>query len=356
MNLSFACTRLAPSPTGSLHLGHARTFLITWWLARSAGARVLLRMEDLDRRRAKPETVQQTYDDLRWLGMDWDAGPREAADGQRCSAADDDVYVQSQRGGVYSSALDALWRQRCIYPCTCTRAEIARSVAESAGAPQEGDVAVRYPGTCRPDWARNTDGSAGTTTVEDAHETRAAAALRVQGETGRAVCWRFRVPDGSLSFHDAVHGAQSWDVQADSGDFPVTRFDDTPAYQLAVVADDAAMHVDMVIRGDDLLSSTPRQILLYRALGQTVPQFAHMPLVVGPDGKRLAKRHGESRIAQFRERGVRAAQVVGWVAWRSGQIDAPRDMDARELIGKFDLGRLPRDRVVLAPEDLAWLR
>lgn len=351
MDLSFTCTRLAPSPTGSLHLGHARTFLITWWMTRFAGARILLRMEDLDTRRAQPDRVQQTYDDLRWLGMDWDAGPPEANAGagipSRTGAGDafGDEYVQSRRMRHYEDALDRLWVAGAIYPCTCSRTEIATAVAQSVGAPQEGDVQVRYPGTCRNRF--NGD--------NPRRETRGDIAGRVERETDIKPCWRFRVPEGTVAFSDDVYGSQSWDVDRDSGDFPVTRFDGTPAYQLAVVVDDAAMGVDCVIRGDDLLSSTPRQILLYRAMGLRVPRFAHIPLVVGPDGKRLAKRHGESRIAQFREAGVSAAKIVGWVAWRSGQIDHPREMNARDLVGKFDLAKLPRERVVLCRDDLEWL-
>jgi glutamyl-tRNA synthetase len=374
IDLSFTRTRLAPSPTGSLHLGHARTFLITWWLARGAGAEVILRLEDLDTRRAKPESVRQTYEDLRWLGMDWDAGPSDAGGRQpeisnlksqisnlksdeRGLLDHDGEYVQSRRRAIYDAALDRLWQSRAIYPCSCSRAEIAASVAQSVAAPQEGDIQIRYPGTCRPTPAPTAAGiSHDSSPGPEITRTRQDAAERLHREFGKPVCWRFHVPEEVVSFDDAVHGPQHWAVHADSGDFPVTRFDGTAAYQLAVVVDDAAMGIDVVIRGDDLLSSTPRQLLIYRALGLPEPRFLHVPLVVGPDGKRLAKRHGESRIAQFREQGVTAQHIVGWVAWRSGQIDRPREMDARELVGKFDLARLPRDRVVLTPEDLAWLR
>jgi glutamyl-tRNA synthetase len=177
-------------------------------------------------------------------------------------------------------------------------------------------------------------------------------------ETGKKVCWRLRVEAGVVEFEDLVAGRQRFDVAGEVGDFPLTRFDGpppTPAYQLACVVDDHAMGIDLVMRGDDLLSSTPRQMLLYRALGWGLPRFAHVPLVIGADGKRLAKRHGESRIAQFRERGVSAEKVVGWAAWRSGQIDSLREMSARELVGRFDLGRVPRERIVLGEEDLRWL-
>lgn len=345
MNPSFTCTRLAPSPTGALHLGHARTFLITWWLARAAGARIILRMEDLDARRAQPDRVQQTYDDLRWLGIDWDAGPMEAKTGAETSSGTDDQYVQSRRLHHYHDSLDRLWATGAIYPCVCSRADILQAVTESVGAPQEGDVQIRYPQTCRGRFDPRSSTS----------QTRGDISSRVRRETGIVPCWRFRVPASPVTFVDDIYGSQTWDVDGDSGDFPVTRFDGTPAYQLAVVADDADMGIDCVIRGDDLLSSTPRQILLYRALDRPIPRFAHIPLVVGPDGKRLAKRHGESRIAQFREAGVPASKIVGWVAWRSGQIDHPREMEARDLIHRFDPARMPRERVVLSRKDLYWL-
>lgn len=339
----FTCTRLAPSPTGSLHLGHARTFLITWWLARQVGATILMRMEDLDSRRARPETVRLTYEDLRWLGMDWDQGPPDSFTGPHAGSGGE--FVQSRRLEHYAAAIERLWRSGAIYPCVCTRADIAAAVAESAGAPQEGDVQVCYPGTCRHRLDRLDRGR--LSSVE--------ALAVVRHETALPACWRLRVPDRSIAFDDGLHGLQAWNVDADSGDFPITRFDGTPAYQLAVVADDAAMAVDCVIRGDDLLSSTARQILLYEALGWSVPRFVHVPLVVGADGKRLAKRHGESRIAQFRERGVTAERIVGWAAWRSGQIASPSEMRADELVTSFQLARVPTTPLTLEEADVKWL-
>ncbi len=313
-------------------MGHARTFLITWWMARQAGASVVLRMEDLDAGRARPESIQQAYDDLRWLGMDWDEGPAHSFSGR--PTGDDDEYVQSNRRPLYALTLDLLAKAGAIYPCVCSRADIAQTVAASVGAPHEGELQVCYPGTCRGKFADLAD------------------ALQ---QTGKPACWRLRVPEGMVEFDDLIAGPQRFEVAAEVGDFPLTRFDGTPAYQLACVVDDAAMAMDGVIRGDDLLSSTPRQILLYRAMGLTPPRFAHVPLVIGPDGKRLAKRHGESRIAQFRAAGVSAEKVVGWVAWRSGQMDRLREISAKEMVGMFELAKLPRERVVMGLEDLAWL-
>jgi glutamyl-tRNA synthetase len=339
---SFRATRLAPSPTGALHLGHARTFLITWWLARQAKARIYMRMEDLDMARARPDSIQQAYDDLHWLGMDWD----DYGETQNAKRQTPNEVVQSGRLPLYAAALETLWRTRAAYPCTCTRTDIAAAVAASASAPHETDAHPRYPGTCRDKFTR---ASSLAQTLD---------AVRVA--TGKPACLRLRVPPGPVAFDDLLAGPQSFDVLADAGDFPLTRFatptDLPPAYQLACVVDDRAMGIDLVIRGDDLLPSTPRQILLYQALGHTPPRFAHVPLVIGPDGKRLAKRHGESRIAQFRAAGVSTQRIVGWAAWRSGQMDTPREISAHEMIAKFDITRLPRERVVLGADDLAFLR
>jgi glutamyl-tRNA synthetase len=339
----FSRTRLAPSPTGALHLGHARTFLITWLLARQAGAQIVMRMEDLDAARARAESIAQAYDDLRWLGLDWDVGAGLPGASEQ--------YVQSHRTAIYAAALARLrapgvgQARAAIYPCTCTRARIAEAVAAGGQAPHETDVQVRYPGTCR--------GKSREQIVGEA------------APPGLGACWRLRVEPGSVGFDDALMGRQGFDVAAEAGDFPVTRFGalgpglappPPPAYQLACVVDDHEMDIDAVIRGDDLLSSTPRQLLIYRALGYAPPAFGHVGLVIGPDGKRLAKRHGESRIAQFRAAGVRPERVVGWVAWRSGQIERPEEMSAAELLRRFDVGRLPRARVVMAAEDLAFLR
>ncbi len=289
--------RLAPSPTGSLHLGNARTFLWAWLSARAQGGRVLLRIEDLDTPRVKPGAVEAIEEDLRWLGLDWD-GP---------------VEVQSRRRAYYARIFERL--KPVLYPCGCTRADLAAA----ASAPNEGDAELRYPGTCR---------------------DRAPA---------KVVAWRLKVSPGHLALEDRLSGRHEIDVAGTVGDFVAAKSPDQPAYQLAVVADDIDQGVTEVVRGDDLIASTARQLLICRALGAKPPAYGHAPLVVGPDGKRLAKRHGESRIAVLRRSGVPSESVVKALARWSGLPVLGRPA---ELIPHWDWSKLARERVVLTPERL----
>jgi glutamyl-tRNA synthetase len=290
-------TRLAPSPTGAQHLGNARTYLVAWLLARLAGGRVVLRVEDIDSPRVKPGAAEQALDDLRWLGLDWDAGP----------------VVQTERLPLYEAALQRLQAQELVYPCTCTRTD----VEQAASAPHAEGAEAVYPGTCS--------------------HRRAADAPAL---AGRPFAWRFRVRDVP-AFDDGFRGPVRLTRDDVGGDFVVWKSQGTPAYQLAVVVDDADNGVTHVIRGDDLIPSTPRQLLLYRALGLTPPSFAHVPLVVGPDGRRLAKRHGDTRLSALRAAGVRAEQVVGLLAWSCGWQPGPTPTTAAELIPRFRLDAIP---------------
>lgn len=267
--------RLAPSPTGGLHLGHARTFLIAWLSSRGQGGRVVLRIEDLDASRARAESINGAIEDLRWLGLDWDAGPT----------------YQSRRMDEYAATLDRLIADELVYPCTCTRADIERA----ASAPHAEDEGPTYPGLC-------------------AHRSsRDALAL-----ADRPFAWRFRVPPGNVEWVDRFRGPMSLDPTRIGGDFVVARSGVGPSYQLAVVHDDAAMGVTEVVRGDDLIPSTPRQILLYRALGWESPSFAHVPLAVGADGNRLAKRDGSIKLANLREDGLDPSELIGRIAVSCG--------------------------------------
>jgi glutamyl-tRNA synthetase len=302
-------TRLAPSPTGAQHLGNARTYLIAWLLARQAGGRVVLRVEDIDSPRVKAGAAELALADLRWLGLDWDAGP----------------IVQTERLPLYEAALERLKAQDLVYPCTCSRSD----VEQAASAPHAEGAEVVYPGTCSS--RRGAD----------------AAAL-----AGRPFAWRFRVGDVP-AFADGFRGPVRLTRDDVGGDFVVWKSQGTPAYQLAVVVDDADNGVTHVVRGDDLVTSTPRQLLLYRALGLPAPAFAHVPLVVGPDGRRLAKRHGDTRLSAIRAAGVRAEQVVGLLAWSCGWQPEPTPVTAAELVPRFRLDAIPPRPFVVTPGLLA---
>lgn len=302
--------RLAPSPTGGLHLGHARTFLIAWLSARRAGGRVVLRIEDLDASRARAEAVDGALVDLDWLGLDWDEGPDRGGPSA--------PYVQSRREPTYQGALDRLKQAGLVYPCTCTRADIARA----ASAPHAEDEGPVYPGTCS------------GRTVADAHALERA---------GRPFAWRFRVPPGPVGWLDLFQGRRALDPARLGGDFVVGRSPAATSYQLAVVADDAAMGVTEVIRGDDLVPSTPRQILLYRALGRDAPRFGHVPLAIGPDGRRLAKRDGSIKLATLRDAGADPRRLVGWIARSCGWSTAVEPSSPRDWIDRFDPHAIPKE-------------
>lgn len=297
--------RLAPSPTGAQHVGNARTFLLAWLSIRSRDGRLLLRIEDLDSPRTKRGAAAQALDDLRWLGLDWDAGPdRPGVEGP---------FVQTERSEDYRRALDELAAAERIYPCTCSRTDIA----DAASAPHWEHEGPRYPGTC-----------AG----RSASDARAL-------EPG-TFAWRFRTLPGEWSYRDRNDEWRSCRVADELGDFVVAKKDGTAAYQLAVVRDDHAMGVTEVVRGDDLLASTFRQLQLYRSFGWEPPTFRHVPLVVGDDGKRLAKRHGDTRLATYRELGVAPERLIGLLAWSLGLIDEERAITPRELLDRFDWQRV----------------
>jgi len=307
--------RYAPSPTGPLHLGNARTALLSWLAARAAGGTYLMRIEDLDGPRVRPGLEGRILEDLRWLGLDWDEGP--------------DVggplapYRQSERAPAYAAALGALVEAGLAYPCFCSRAEIA----QASQAPHASDEGPRYPGTCR----------------------RLGASERAERARLKAPAWRLRVEEGRVTFVDGVHGPQAFDVCGTVGDFVVARADGIPAYQLAVAVDDAAMGITDVVRGDDLLPSTARQLLVYRALGLKAPSFAHVPLVVGPDGERLAKRHGALSLGELRQRGADPRDVAGLLASISGLARPGARVHPRELVGGFSLARVSRRAARLEP-------
>lgn len=297
--------RLAPSPTGALHLGNVRTFMVAWLRARSQGGKVIFRMEDLDHPKDKPGAAAQAVEDLKWLGFDWDA-----------------EYVQSERKPLYRDALDFLRRQTppCVYPCVCSR----RDVEAAQSAPHAGEQ-LHYPGTCRGRFA----------TWAEACAVKAAP------------CWRFRVPDGTVvRFVDAFAGPYEQDVAATLGDFPLARDEGGAGYTLACAVDDLLMGVTEVVRGDDLLPATPAQILLAEALApwaqaKTPPAYLHVPLVVGADGKRLAKRHGDTRVAAFRAAGWRPEEILGRLAASCGWAAPGEAVSLKALLPRFDVATIP---------------
>ena len=270
--------RLAPSPTGHLHLGHARTFWIAFERARSAPGTLVLRNEDLDPQRSRPEFVRSFIEDLRWLGLDWQEGPD--AGGPFAP------YSQSERREFYLAAWRSLVATGRVYPCVCSRKDLARSA--QAPHEQQADDEPLYPGTCRP--PDNSPPSA--------------------VESPRGVNWRFRVPDGEpINFVDLRQGRQSFVAGRDFGDFLVWRRDDVPSYQLACAVDDALMRITEVVRGADLLKSTARQILLQRALRYPTPDYFHCDLVTDERGERLAKRHAALSLRALRGRGLTPAEA-----------------------------------------------
>jgi glutamyl-tRNA synthetase len=268
--------RLAPSPTGYLHLGHARTFWIAQERARANSGLLVLRNEDLDATRFKLEFAGAMFEDLKWFGFEWQEGPD-------CGGAFW-PYNQRERLPLYRGALEKLRAGGFVYPCTCSRWDVLRALS----APHQGEDEPIYPGTCR--------------------ENRKSQIVN------RRFNWRFRVPDGeTISFVDSHFGPQQFVAGKDFGDFVVWRHDDVPAYQLSVMVDDAAMQITEVVRGADLLKSTARQLLLYRALGQTPPQFHHCLLMTDESGERLAKRHDALSLRTLRQQGRTPEELRhGW--------------------------------------------
>jgi glutamyl-tRNA synthetase len=310
--------RLAPSPTGALHLGNARSFLLAWLSVRQQAGRLLLRIEDIDSPRVKPWARQATLDDLKWLGLDWDAGPG-AASPQLWNAEPPLSYVQTERLPRYHSVLAQLIEAGMVYPCTCTRSE----VAQAASAPHESSIVALegpiYPGTCR-------DKPFNPHPIDQLEK----------------FAWRWRFKPGPVVWHDEIQGALTACPAEQLGDFVIARSDGTPAYQLAVVVDDHDMGVTEIVRGDDLLCSTYRQLAILQHLGWPTPTYYHVPLMVGPDGRRLAKRHGDTRLSHFRQQGMTAEQVVGYLAWTLRLQPEPQPLSPYDLIGRLDWKMLPK--------------
>lgn len=298
--------RFAPSPSGRMHLGNAFTALMAWLSAKADGGEVVLRIEDLDPNRSRPEYAQAIMDDLLWLGLPWD------------SRAED----QSRRGEAYEAAMRSLEEQGFLYPCYCTRDQL-----HAASAPHASDGRILYAGTCR----------------------RLTPAQRAA--KGPTRCLRAVAPDRTIAFTDGLQGPQRMNLAAEWGDFIVRRSDGVAAYQLAVTVDDAACGVSQVVRGRDLLTSTPVQLWLYEALGLDAPDFWHVPMLVSPDGRRLSKREHALELGVLRRRWP-PERVIGYLAWRCGLIAKWEDVTPSELVRAFDWKRVRREDIVIDEQDL----
>ena len=307
--------RFAPSPSGRIHLGNILCCLLAWLSARQKSGDVLLRIEDLDTARCPRRYADQMEEDLQWLGLDWDVGPgKEGPDGP---------YYQSQRTAVYQAALEKLEEMGLVYPCFCTRAEL-----HAASAPHRSDGQTIYPGTCR-------------------CLTAAEAAERAKK---RAPALRLRVPEEEIAFLDGHMGPQRQRLDTECGDFLLRRSDGLFAYQLAVVVDDAAMGVTEVVRGADLLDSTPRQLLLYRLLDLPAPQFYHFPLLLTADGRRLSKRDADAGLDMLRPK-ASPEEILGKLAYLGGFNPSAAPRSAEALLADFDWDKVPGEDIRI-PEGL----
>ena len=308
--------RFAPSPSGRMHLGNLFCALLSWLSVKSRGGEWILRIEDLDTARCRPDYARQVEEDLRWLGLAWDEGGS--------AGGPDAPYFQSERTALYEAALARLRGMGLVYPCFCTRAQL-----HAASAPHREDGLTVYPGTCR------------GLTPEDIARREAA---------GRKGALRLRVPEETVTFTDGHLGELTEYLPTDCGDFLLRRSDGLFAYQLAVVVDDAAMGVTEVVRGADLLSSTPRQLLLYELLGWEAPEFYHFPLLLSPDGRRLSKRDGDLGLGALRER-YTPEEVVGKLAYLAGQNPGGGPRTPEALAEDFHWDAVPRRDIPL-PEGL----
>ena len=317
--------RFAPSPTGKLHVGGARTAIYNWAFARATGGTFVLRIEDTDPERSTKENVEVILNALKWLELDWDEGPEVGGQAG--------PYFQTQRFDTYAAALERLKERGAVYPCFCSKEELD---AKRERAEKEEGGYSGYDRTCRD--------------IDPAEAQR-----RI--EAGEPHVWRLKVPldHGPIEFDDAVYGHMSFPADV-MDDMIVVRTDGTPTYNFAVVCDDANMGITHVIRGDDHLSNTPRQILIYEALGYEVPTFAHLSMILGPDGKKLSKRHGAASVEEFRDRGYLPDAMVNFLALLGWSLDGETTLIDREtLCREFRLDRITKKDAVFDETKLEWM-
>lgn len=303
-----------------MHLGNARSFLITWARARKLGGQLLLRIEDLHFQRVKERALEQIFEDLHWLGIEWDMGPSSAQE-----AKADHCYQQSNRKEFYRKALNKLKENGLVYPCSCSR----KDIVNLQSAPHSGEE-LYYPNTCR-----------------EKKQEQVFAEARAKE---KPVSWRFRCSDEETIFNDILMGKQSSSVSEWSGDFVVARGADDIGYQLAVVLDDIDHKVTEVIRGDDLLMSTHRQILIYKALNAHFPTYFHLPLLIGSDGKRLAKRHGDWKISTLRELGHTPKEIIGLISSTLNWAEDGEQVSLDHFLDLFSSNSIPKTAFRLSEE------
>ena len=317
--------RFAPSPTGRLHIGGARTAIYNWAFARANGGVFVLRIDDTDPERSTRENTEQILRSMKWLGLDWDEGPEVGGD--------HGPYYQTQRTDRYRAALERLAETGHAYPCFCTHEELE---AARKAAQERGDSFQGYQRTCRD---------------LDPAEARARIAA------GEPHVWRLKVPDdrGTVVVDDAVHGPCRFEAK-ELDDMVLARSDGTPTYNFATVVDDGEMGITHVIRGDDHLSNTPRQILVFEALGYPVPTFAHLSMILGPDGKKLSKRHGATSVEEYRDRGFLPEATVNYLALLGWSLDGETTIvPPAEVAKRFSLDRISKNPSVFDEEKLLWM-
>lgn len=307
--------RFAPTPSGFLHLGNIFCSLLAWLSAKSKGGSIVLRIEDLDSMRCPVKNADRLAADLEWLGLTWD-------EGAYCGS-DSSTYFQSQRSAIYEEYFQRLKAEGHIYPCFCSRGDL-----HAANAPHLSDGRVIYPGTC----------------YSLSEEQRQAKAAQ------RQPAYRVHVPDETIFFEDGHYGYQRFMLARENGDFIVRRSDGIFAYQLAVTVDDALMGVTEVVRGWDLLSSSPLQIYLHRLLGFKPPQYTHIPLLTAPDGRRLAKRDLDMDLDLIRKDYGSPEPIIGYLAFLAGQLEHYEPISAQDLLQIFDLQKIPTHNIVVPPQ------
>lgn len=314
MKNKIICGRFAPTPSGRIHLGNIFCSLLAWLYAKAEGGKIILRIEDLDNIRCPRKNADLLAKDLEWLGLSWD-------DGAYCT--DSEQYFQSNRFQIYEHYFNILQNRQLIYPCFCSRAEL-----HAAEAPHLSDGRIIYGGTCK----------------------NLTAAQQLEKLAHHKAAYRLAVNEQPISFTDGNYGLQTYNLAAETGDFIIRRSDGIYAYQLAVVIDDALMGINQVVRGCDLLSSTPMQLYLYDLLGFNKPQFIHIPLLTAPDGRRLAKRDKDLDLDTLKKQFTSPEPIIGYLAYLAGQLPKPEPITAAELLKIFNKAAVPRHNIAVSTQ------